>query len=164
MSGATLRSLLDGVGVCEGATCGDLTHRTTIPVTQFTYQEDDPSYDMWHVVRPGQTQPVGPEWRLFFTGDLDGDGIRDRRYQRPLMVRGLLTILLDWVNNTPQTGQVDFDNSGRVAEFGLDSQGHFAYAHVTCSTSSSEPVVRVTSTNWCIHGEWSVRDPIGFLG
>jgi hypothetical protein len=82
MSGATLRSLLDGVGVCEGATCGDLTHRTTIPVTQFTYQEDDPSYDMWHVVRPGQTQPVGPEWRLFFTGDLDGDGIRDRRYRK----------------------------------------------------------------------------------
>src|SRR5262249_10456811 len=76
---ATRRSLLDSVAVCAGTTCSDEDWRRggTIPATTFTYQEDPPSYDMWHVVRPGETTPLGAGWRLQYVGDLDGDGIRD---------------------------------------------------------------------------------------
>jgi RHS repeat-associated protein len=82
---ATGRSLLDGVTVCAGATCGG----AQLPATRFEYQEDDLNGAFAgpeHLVGPDGT--LGPEWDVRLVGDYDGDGKRDVYLQRNQSAQG----------------------------------------------------------------------------
>src|SRR5262249_14838635 len=77
-STATNRSLLTGVTLCAGATCGV----EKLPTSTFTYQQDAPSFDFWQVQSPylNGGQPLGPDWWARVAPDFDGDGTRDHFY------------------------------------------------------------------------------------
>lgn len=142
LSASTRRSLLTSVTLCAGATCGV----EKLPPTTFNYQEDAPSFDMWHMERNGQ--PLGADWWVLFLGDLDGDGIRDREYRQDTG-QGELELTTGCVDNTarpvfhapvtdatPLGGRADFLNDGRVSLLGRTSDGFLAFATVTCANSS----------------------------
>src|SRR6266571_1112918 len=73
-SGATRRSLLQGVTLCAGAACG----AEKLPSTTFRYQEDTPGFDFNQPSFAGQT--LGTDWRAGVGGDFDGDGRREHVY------------------------------------------------------------------------------------
>jgi len=73
-SGATGRSLLQGVTLCAGASCGV----EKLPSTTFNYQQDPPSFDFSQVSFAGQT--LTTDWRIASAGDFDGDGRREHVY------------------------------------------------------------------------------------
>jgi Salmonella virulence plasmid 65kDa B protein/FG-GAP-like repeat len=158
-SAATQRSLLAGVTLCGGATCGV----EKLPPITFSYQEDAPSSKMWHVQRAGQT--LGPDWRIAFFGDLDGDGIRDREYIQDAgesdleLTTGCTAKMADlplrWLgfapdfDNTLVAGDVDFDNDGRVDLLGAaTSGGILGFATLTCQGTTVNS--RVTRTNYLL--------------
>ena len=158
-SASTRRSLLTSVALCAGRTCD----KERLQPTAFRYQNDPPSFDMWHAQRHGQ--PLGADWQVDFLGDLDGDGIRDRIYAQDSGDRDL-ELTTGGVENgffnrpfflgfaspfdaTPTRDQVDFNNDGRVEVLGStgDTSGHRVLALATATSAGSSIKWAISSTN-----------------